>query len=150
MKTFVCQMCRHVAFNEAPVECPVCGSAIENFESDSEAIIMPVDPENLTEFEKKHVPQININSECGLHGEGCTGVNIRVGEIEHVREAEHFIHFIDLYLDRKYIARTFFTKRIHPVVDLHLSINPGMFSVIANCNVHGNWRAKVRLGEEND
>ena len=27
MKTFVCQVCGHVAFDQAPVDCPVCGAA---------------------------------------------------------------------------------------------------------------------------
>ena len=149
MKTFVCQVCNHIAFDEAPVDCPVCESAIENFEKDEQAIKASADPENLTETEKKHMPVLSIN-ECGLdHDNECTAVLIKVGELEHVMESEHLIEFIDLYINKKYFSRLAFTaKKIHPVASLHLATNSGTLSVIAYCNVHGSWRTKIKLDEQ--
>ena len=147
MKTFVCQVCRHIAFDEAPVECPVCGMAIENFENVTNALMAPVDPENPTEFEKKHIPVIQLDRACTSgSGGACTDVHIKIGEIEHVIETEHYINFVDIYIDRKYFSRILFTpKRIYPSVHLHVNADKGMFSVIAHCNVHGNWRSKLKL-----
>jgi superoxide reductase len=147
LKTFVCQVCNHIAFNEAPVDCPVCGSAIENFENVPDAIMSAADPENLSDFEKKHIPSIRLEKACTSDSGGaCTDVHVKVGEIEHVIESEHFINFIDLYIDRKYFSRTVFTpKKIYPWVHLHVNADKGMFSVIAHCNVHGSWCSKVKL-----
>ncbi len=149
MKTFVCQVCGHVAFDEAPVDCPVCRMPIENFENDPEAVKKPADPGNLSETEKKHIPLIFVNKECGLdHGDVCTNVHIKVGEIEHVMETEHFINFIDLYIDKKYLTRTILTpRRQHPAAGMHLNINEGKLTVVGNCNVHGNWISKINLDE---
>ncbi len=149
LKTFVCQICGHIAFNQAPVDCPVCGSAIENFENEPDALKNPIDPDNLTELEKKHIPVISLDSSCSATSEGtCMDVHIKVGEIQHVMESEHFIDFIDLYIDKKYISRVVFTaKKMYAAVHLCLNTNSGVLSVIAHCNVHSNWRSKVKLGE---
>ncbi len=150
MKLFVCQVCKHIAFDEAPVDCPVCGMAIENFESDPEAIKKPEDADNLTEMERKHMPYLHISEECSLdHVDGCIDVKILVGEIEHVMETEHFITFIDLYVSKKYLTRVLLTpKRIHPAAELHLNKSSGKLTVIANCNVHGSWITKIELNEK--
>lgn len=147
MKTYVCQACKYIALNGAPVDCPVCGMAIENFENDPDAIKKPVDTGNLTEAEKKHIPKVFIAGECPLnHADKCTGIRIKVGDIEHVMEAEHFITFIDLYIDEKYLSRVILTpQKIHPAAELHLNINAGKLTVIANCNVHGNWMTRINL-----
>lgn len=146
-KTFVCRVCGHVAFNEAPVECPVCKSAIENFDNDPAAIMGPVDPGNLTEFEKKHVPVIEIDRSCSDESEdACIEVHVKVGGIGHVMKPEHYIEFIDIYIDKKYFARVVLTpKRIYPSARLRAKLDAGVLSVIAHCNVHGNWRNKVKL-----
>ena len=150
MKTFICQVCRHIAIDEAPVECPVCGSAIENFEKDEQAIKVPADPEHLTETEKKHMPVFRISKDCtGNHDNDCTSVFIKVGEIEHVMESEHLIEFIDLYINKKYFSRVTFTaKKIHPEASLHPKATSGTLSAIAYCNVHGSWRTKIKLDEQ--
>ncbi len=150
MKTFVCQVCGHIAFDEAPVDCPVCGMPIENFENVPDAIKIPGDPDNLTEVEKKHVPVVSISRECSsVHGEGCADVHVKVGEIEHVMETEHYIKFIDFYASKKHLARLVLTpRRIHPSISLCLNVNTGKLTVVENCNVHGSWMTKVRLNEE--
>ena len=150
MKTFICKVCGHIAFDQAPVACPVCGMAIENFENDDKAITIPADPDNPNEMEKKHIPSVRIGRECGVIAGGeCTDVHIKVGEIEHVMESEHFIEFIDIYIEKRYMSRVMFTpKRSFPAADLHLKIYPGKLRVIAHCNVHGSWMTKVNLNEK--
>ncbi len=149
MKTFLCQVCHHIAFDEAPVDCPVCGSAIENYEKDDEAIQSPADPGNLIETDNMHIPVIKINRGCaGDLDNTYTSIFIRVGEIEHVMESEHLIEFIDLYINKKYFSRVMFTaKKIHPEATLRISDTSGTLSVIAHCNTHGSWRTKIKLDE---
>jgi desulfoferrodoxin-like iron-binding protein len=149
MKTYVCKTCGHISFDEAPVECPVCRVAIENFENDPDALKSPVNSDNLTELEKKHTPIITIDNACSASlGGTCMDVHVTVGEIQHVMESEHFIDFIDVYVDKRYISRVVFTaKKMYPSVHLCLNTNAGMISVIAHCNVHGNWRSKIKIKE---
>ena len=149
MKIFVCQVCHHIAFDEAPVDCPVCNSPIENFEKDEKAIHVPADPENISEMEKKHVPVLRI-SNCGVdHVNECTGITVKVGEIEHVMESEHLIEFIDLYINKKFFSRLAFTaKKIYPEASLHITDTIGTLSAIAYCNIHGSWRTKIKLDEQ--
>ena len=146
MRTFVCRVCGHVAFEQAPVDCPVCKAPIENFDNNPEAIHMPEDPSNLSETEKKHIPMIVILKECKLIGGGCIDVHVKVGEIEHVMESEHSIAFIDFYINQRYQARVQLRyKRLHPAVMLHLSADTGTLTVVVNCNVHGNWMSEVNF-----
>lgn len=148
IKTYVCKVCGHINFDEAPVRCPVCEAPIENFEYKEDAIKRPADINNLSEAEKKHIPLVTIKKECTLISDGCTDVYVRVGEIEHVMESEHYITFIDFYIDGKYIARLNLTPRyLHPATVLHLNLaNKKKLTVIENCNIHGHWMTEVTIG----
>lgn len=146
MKTFVCRVCGHAAFEQAPVDCPVCKAPIENFDNNPKAIHMPEDPSNLSETEKKHIPMIVISKECRLIGGECVDVHVKVGEIEHVMESEHSIAFIDFYINQRYQTRVQLRyKRLHPAATLHLRVDTGTLTVVANCNVHGNWMSEVNF-----
>jgi desulfoferrodoxin-like iron-binding protein len=149
MKTYVCQICGHIAFDQAPVDCPVCGMPIENFENIPGAIKKPLNPESISEEERKHIPMIQISGMSnGPSHQGCLDIHIKIGEDEHEMLSEHFISFIDLYLDKKYIMRTLLTpRRIRPAINLHLNIHTGRLAVISNCNIHGSWITKVTLDE---
>lgn len=147
METYLCRVCRHISFDNAPVDCPVCMSPIETFEKDPEAIKVPSDPDNLDETEKKHVPVVSVSNQCPLTHKGrCIDVRVSVGEIAHVMESEHFITFVDFYIDKRYLARISFTyKRLHPAALLHLNVDGGRLTVVGNCNVHGNWLTEITL-----
>ncbi|UCH80442.1 MAG: hypothetical protein JSW20_11985 [Nitrospiraceae bacterium] len=150
MKTFICQVCNHIAFDEAPVDCPVCESAIEHFEKDEEAIKVPADLENLTNTDKEHVPVVHISRECDIHHNNeCSVVSLKVGALEHKMDSEHLIEFIDLYINKKYFSRLMFTsKTIFPAALVHLSADTGTLSVISHCNVHGSWRTNFKLDKK--
>lgn len=149
MKTYVCQICGHIAFDEAPVDCPVCGMAIENFENIPDVIKTPSDPADLNDLEKEHVPVISVSDGCSLNqGDDCIDVHVKIGEISHVMETEHFIDFIDLYINKKYVTRALLTpKLLYPSAGFHVSVKEGALSVIGHCNVHGYWGTKVKLSE---
>lgn len=146
MNTYICGRCGYVAFNEVPDRCPVCYAGKEAFKLDPSAIKKPQDPNNLNEAERKHIPVIMINKTCGLVGPGCVDVNIRVGDILHVMEEKHYIMYIDVYLDLKFIVRVHLTPgSVNPSVGIHLKVDKGKLLVLENCNIHGRWISEVSL-----
>ncbi len=146
MNTFVCGKCGYVAFGQASDTCPVCGAKKEAFELDATAIKKPTDPANLNELEKKHIPVIDIRKQCGLVGPGCVDANIKVGSILHVMEEKHFIMYIDLYLDYKFIARYHLTPdKLNPVLGAHLKAASGKLIALENCNLHGRWVGEAQI-----
>lgn len=147
VKLYVCKVCGHIEFGEAPDTCPVCGAKKEAFNEDAEAIKSPENPDELTDGDKKHIPEITVVKECGLIPDGeCTDVHAKIGEIEHVMEDKHYIQWLDFYLDGKYISRVELTSdACHPAAALHLKAKAGKIAVIEHCNVHGNWMAEAEL-----
>ncbi|MBU2567261.1 MAG: hypothetical protein KJ967_00610 [Elusimicrobia bacterium] len=146
MDTYVCGRCGFVAFGQAPDICPVCGAPKSAFSLDNSAVKKPSDPENLSELEKKHIPVVNLVKKCGLVGPGCVDANIRIGEILHPSEAKHFITYIDVYLDRKFIARVHLTpENLNPAAGIHLRASSGKLLAMENCNLHGRWMTEVTI-----
>ena len=76
---YTCKICGHIAFEQMPTECPICRASIENYEKNPDAIKRPKDPDILTEFEKEHIPVINISKTNDLTADGDYVVNIQVG-----------------------------------------------------------------------
>ena len=146
IRLFVCNICHHISFDHAPINCPVCSSTIESFEKAPEAIKRPVNFTDLTEFEKKHIPLITI-----LKSNGYVDVNVTVGEIEHGMDIDDHITFIDFYfndsvLSKKCISRINFNcdRILYPLTTLRFNTeNPGVLTVISSCIAHGNWLAKA-------
>lgn len=147
MKTLVCGVCGHIEFNKAPAKCLVCRAESSAFKEKADALKKPADPKNLTEGDKKHIPQIVVVKECGLIPGGCcTDVHVRVGEIEHVMQDEHYITCLDYYIDSKFISRIWLSPKVcHPAAALHLNVKSGKVQVIEYCNVHGAWMAEAAL-----
>ncbi len=146
MDTFICGKCGYAAFGQAPDICPVCGAAREAFELSTDAMKKPVDPNNLTDLEKKHIPVIKINRQCGLAGPGCVDAHIKVGDILHVMEAKHYIMYIDIYLDRAFIARYHLSpEKLNSVLGIHLKVAAGKLLALENCNIHGRWVTEVNI-----
>jgi len=146
MDTFVCGKCGFIAFGSAPDICPVCGAKKEAFELDNTAIKRPTDATTLSELEKKHIPQIKITKTCGLVGPGCVDANIKIGEILHPMEIKHYIMYMDIYLDRAFIARYHLSPdKLNPVLGIHLKVDSGNLLVLENCNLHGRWLSEVKI-----
>jgi desulfoferrodoxin (superoxide reductase-like protein) len=136
-----------VAFDHAPVDCPVCGAAIENYESVPKLLRRPADRENLTPEEETHIPLITATRECMDHPEsGCIRIQVMVGRKEHVTEPEHFIDFVDAYLDKRFIGRLQWTSYgLVPSGCFHLRKKTGSLRVVSRCNLHGFWTSRIRL-----
>ena len=147
MKGFVCKVCGFISINgRAPENCPVCGAPRTSFEEKEEAVKTPKDANNLTELEKKHIPVITIVKKCGLIPEGCQDVHVKMGEVQHPMQAEHYIVHIDFYIDKEFISRVMLTpEKLNPAAALHLKAQSGKLSAIALCNLHGAWIKETEL-----
>ncbi|MFC1658599.1 desulfoferrodoxin family protein [Candidatus Omnitrophota bacterium] len=147
MKGFVCKVCGFISINgQAPEKCPVCGAPKTSFEEKEDAIKTPKDANNLTELEKKHIPVITIVKKCGLIPEGCQDAHVKIGEIQHPMLAEHYITYIDFYIDNEFISRVQLTPdKLNPAAALHIKAASGKLTVIEHCNLHGSWVSQADL-----
>jgi superoxide reductase len=148
MKGFVCSVCGYISIDgAAPEKCPVCGVTREKFQEKADAIVEPSKQTEKLEANKKHIPQITVNKQCKLIPGACAvDVNMKVGEITHPMLPEHFIMYIDCYIDKKFISRIQLTpENMNPAVGLHLKISNGRFSAVEKCNIHGAWISEVDL-----
>ena len=148
MKTFECQVCGHLAFGEAPANCPICGAAREKYNEVKDAVKNPVDPANLTESENKHIPQVNISG---------SKVEVKVGGIPHPMLPEHHIMFIDYYVNGRGIKRSRLGSsqwqwqantplKAAAQATEELNLKPGdELKVLEYCNLHGRWVKTVKI-----
>lgn len=109
----------------------------------------PKDFKSITDFEKKHTPQIECPDEVRA-GEPFE-VKIRVGDnIAHPMEEGHFIQWIEVKSGENLYVRAEFTpvfSRPDVVVTL---VKKGMHKqgtlrVIERCNLHGLWEASKEI-----
>jgi superoxide reductase len=134
MKGFICGTCGHVEFDEAPEKCPVCASPKKVYE-EKDAIKTAKD-EGPGE---KHVPVIKVVKQCGLIGDGCLDVHAKIGEVTHPMEPEHFITWVDFYVDKKWVERVQLSPALNPAAGAHIKAKEGKITVVELCNVHGLW-----------
>jgi len=140
-KLFVCQVCGHVEFGQAPQNCPVCFAPKDKFIADNNAV-MPSEKEG----KEKHVPQIMITDDCGLIPDVCRDIHIKIGSVPHPMVPDHWITWIDIYVNKAYSARYMLTPNMQPAVSIHLKKeHSGVLTVIEHCNKHGRWMAEAKL-----
>jgi superoxide reductase len=145
MITFICQMCGHIEFNNAPDKCPVCGAPKNKFTQNDN--VFKESAEKSPEAPVKHIPVITVNKSCGLIPEqSCADILFRIGKTLHPMEEKHFIQWADCYIDNKYIERIFFTPfGVNPAGCIHLKASSGTVKVVELCNLHGYWETDVKL-----
>ena len=142
MNIYVCKECDHVAFNEAPASCPVCKAPKKAFKQNDKVFVESA--EKSKEAAVKHIPQIKVNKVCGLVPENdCIDIIVRIGETLHPMTPEHYIQFIDCYVDHKFRARTFLSPETNPAVIFHLQNTTGKVQVVESCNLHGLWKSEA-------
>lgn len=147
MKGYVCGVCGFVSIDgSAPDKCPVCGAPKSQFTEKTDALKTVTDVAKAGESEKKHIPQIIINKQCGLFPEGCSQVSVKVGEIVHPMLPEHFITRIDFYIDKKYVSRVMLTpEKLDPAATIYIKAIGAKLQAVETCNVHGSWYNEVNF-----
>ncbi|RJQ51193.1 MAG: hypothetical protein C4526_10695 [Nitrospiraceae bacterium] len=152
-RTFICTVCNHIAFGQAPINCPFCNGPIDNFDDNSGEVNIMTDFKALAEFEKKHFPVINIKKVSDPAPNGVpVNVHVSVGEIRHRMDVDDHITFIDFYfndlsLNKKCIARINLNCHIiTPEASLYFNDKAsGVLTVISNCSAHGSWMAETSI-----
>jgi superoxide reductase len=140
-KLFVCPVCGHVEFGTAPAACPVCSSAREKFAPDA-AAIMSAEKEG----KEKHVPVITVTNTCGLIPGDCRDIHIKIGSTVHPMAEDHWIMWIDAYVNKAHVARYMLKPALQPAVSIHIKTElKGTLTVIENCNKHGRWMAEASI-----
>ena len=145
MKIFICQMCGHIEFNEAPEKCPVCGAPQKSF-SQNDNIFVESEQKS-PEAPVKHVPALTVNKSCGLiPEESCADVLFRIGKTLHPMEEKHFIQWAACYLDYKFVERIQFTPNtVNPAGCIHFKGSAGTVTVVERCNIHGYWKSDILM-----
>ncbi|MFC2091993.1 desulfoferrodoxin family protein [Elusimicrobiota bacterium] len=146
MSKYVCAVCGYIVLTqEVPDNCPVCYSPKDKFSLDENAIKLPVDSDNHTELEKKHIPQVSVKKSCSII-EGCNDIIVKIGEITHPMQPEHSITSVDFYIDDQYVSRVMLTpEKLNPAVVLHLKEVSGKLGAVSHCNMHGSWISELEL-----
>jgi superoxide reductase len=138
-KIFVCSVCGHIEFGAAPKACPVCWATADKF-ADTPDAIKPAEKEG----KEKHVPVLVVSKQCGLVPGVCQDVHIKVGSVPHPMTAEHWIQWIDIYLNKAFVSRyQLLPTSLQAAVSVHFKNDQkGTVSVIEHCNIHGTWIAE--------
>ena len=99
----------------------------------------PKDRENLTDFEKKHLPVLEA-PERVKKDEPFT-VKVTVGKLlAHPNEPAHFIEWVELYCGDTYLGRAAFSAGMtYPRPYLRLSSPMPWAPLPEKCNLHGLW-----------
>jgi len=139
-KLFICTICGHIEFGSAPANCPVC--AATTFIEDPNAIMATE-----KEGKEKHVPVLVYSATCGLIPNECKDVFIKVGSVPHPMQADHWIMWIDVYVNNQFASRVHLTPQtLQAATCVHFKKDvKGTVTVIENCNKHGKWMAKIAV-----
>ncbi len=104
--------------------------------------------EEASEMAKKHTPVIEVPAELKI--KQFYDVKIKVGEIAHPNENEHFIQWIEFYIGSVYLGRFDFAPVMTkpeitiPVVLSHAGLSTSLRAV-SRCNMHGLWEGSVEI-----
>ncbi len=144
MSTFICKICGHIAFNDAPDNCPICGAPKDSFEQNDN--VFKESEEKSPEASVKHIPDITVKKQCGLIPENsCIDIIVRIGSTLHPMEDKHYIKFIDCYIDNKFIERIYLSPDVNPAGCIHLNTEGKNVQIIENCSIHGYWMAEASV-----
>ncbi len=124
-------------------ECKVCGNVIEILETGNGTLVCcdePMEKLNPTVTEKegyeKHLPVISKKDDELI---------VRVGEIEHPMQEEHYINTIQIIENDVVIAEKSLKPGVQPKAIFYLKeINSKQnLSVRIFCNIHGVWVKEI-------
>lgn len=144
MSIFICSVCGHIEFGSAPENCPVCFAPKDKFAQNDH--VFEESAEKSKEAAIKHIPSIKINKECSLIPEQpCVDVIVRIGETLHPMEENHYIGWIDCYVDDRYISRVFLSPGVYAAGCFHLKTTGHKVRIVEMCNLHGHWQAEANI-----
>jgi len=117
-------------------KCSVCGNVVEMLHASMGELVccgqkMGLMEENTQDAaEEKHVPVVEISG---------NNVTVKVGEVAHPMEKEHWIERIELLKDGHVIAAKTLMSGEEPQAEFCLENTEGL-TARELCNVHGLWK----------
>ena len=115
-------------------KCNICGNIVEILHTGVGQLACCNQPMELQqakvedEGQEKHLPVVEKTE---------TGISVKVGEISHPMEDEHYIEWIDVIVDDK-VYRKFLSPADPP--EAEFEIQNENVEARAYCNVHGLWK----------
>ncbi|MEW6087099.1 MAG: desulfoferrodoxin family protein [bacterium] len=101
------------------------------------------DPSNMTELERKHVPVIQLGEEN--KEKKTLVITVKIGEDEHPMVNEHYIKYIELFIDNKSAGKVDLKPGDKPEAEFEVkSPVSGHVTAQENCNIHGLWEGEVK------
>lgn len=119
-------------------KCSICGNLVSVVESGQGELVccgkkMDLLSENTKENEKgeKHVPIISVEGNL---------VTVKVGEIEHPMDDNHFIELIQLFDGDGNVYGKRLKPKDKPIAKFHVE-NTSSLKARELCNIHGLWKS---------
>jgi superoxide reductase len=127
-------------------KCNVCGNIVEVLHTGQGELVccgqkMELKDEKTQEggLEEKHLPIVEKTEE---------GYKIKVGSKQHPMEENHYIEWIELWVDGDFYERKFLKPGDLPEADFCLNSQPEKLQAGEFCNVHGLWAQKSEISKE--
>lgn len=126
-------------------KCPICGNVVEVLHTGAGELVCcgkPMElmvPKNKDEGTEKHLPVIEE-----LPANMCRdkdGFKIKIGEVEHPMEENHYIEWIEIITADGKSGKKFLKPGDKPESDFYTRIK--VIGARAYCNVHGLWEIKI-------
>lgn len=124
-------------------KCAICGNIVEVLHEGAGELVCCGQPMDLQEEKskdegmEKHVP---VTEELPANVcQGKDGVLIKIGEVDHPMEKEHYIEWIEITTDDGKIGKRFLTPEDKPQAEFYT--RKEVVEVRCYCNVHGLWKS---------
>ena len=123
-------------------KCNVCGNIVEILHTGAGQLICCNEPMELLEEKtkdnglEKHVPVIEELPANVCQGKD--GVMIKVGEVEHPMEEDHYIEWVEIITIDGKRGKRFLKPGDKPEIEFYT--RKEIIGVRAYCNVHGLWK----------
>lgn len=117
-------------------KCNVCGNLVEMVGTGVGTLVCCQQDMELLEAKskdeglEKHVPMVEKTEK---------GVKIKVGDVEHPMDGDHYITFIEVLLDGK-VYRKELKPGDKPEMEV-CCVEPGSLTAREYCNLHGLWQS---------
>ena len=103
------------------------------------------DPKHMTQLEKLHVPQFALPT--AIKPNKPLSVTVNVGQVPHPMTSDHYIQWVELYLDGKLVKKVALKPGDQPMAKFQVTPTAGDHKLKAQifCNIHGLWANTVDL-----
>ena len=141
---YICSVCGHVEFSAVSNPCQICNAPAEKYTQNDR--IFEESAEKFKDAATKHIPVIKVSKKCGLIPEKqCVDIIVRIGTVLHPMVPDHYIQFVDCYVDNVFVERVTLTPDVYAAGCFHLKSNGIKVLIIEKCTIHGYWKNDAKL-----